>query len=72
MSIKELGREYEKHIELQNFFIEKCKAEIKKANQSGDRDAVQRLKSDLRKFYEIRKELTDTAQHLKNYYKGDF
>ena len=39
MSLYELGQEYEKHIELQQFFIDKCKADIQKAKMLGDRDA---------------------------------
>jgi hypothetical protein len=35
-------------------------------------DAVKKLQSDLRKFYEIKKELEETSEHLKKYYKGDF
>ena len=47
MSVEDLGKEYEKHAEIQQHFIDKCKAEIKK-------------------------ELEETAIHLKNYYKkGD-
>ena len=70
MSIEELGSEYEKHAELQQYFIDKCKAQIKKAKQSGDLDAVRELRSDLNKFYAIKKELTETASQLKNYYKN--
>lgn len=70
MSIEDLGSEYEKHAELQQYFIDKCKVQIKKAKQSGDLDAVRKLKSDLNKFREIKKELTKTALQLKNYYKN--
>ncbi len=70
MSIEELGSEYEKHAELQQYFIDKCKAQIKKAKQSGNFDAVRELRSDLRKFYAIKKELTETASQLNNYYKN--
>lgn len=70
ISIEKLGEEYEKHIELQNFFIDKCKADINKAKISGDTDAVIKLQSDLRKFYKIKNELTETASHLKSYYKN--
>ncbi len=71
MSIENLGREYEKHAELQQYFIDNCKAQINKAKQLGDMDAVKNLQSDLRKFYEIKKELEETASHLKKYYKGE-
>lgn len=71
-SIKELGKEYEKHAKLQQSFIDNCKAQLNKAKKSGDTDAVKKLQSDLQKFYEIKKELEETAIHLKNYYKGDF
>lgn len=71
MSIENLGREYEKHARLQDCFIEKCKARINQAKQSGDMDAVQELQSDLYKFYEIKRELQETALHLKKYYKGE-
>lgn len=70
ISIEDLGREYEKHAELQQYFIDKCKVQIKKAKQSGDLDAVRELKSDLNKFYQIKKELVETASQLKNYYKN--
>ncbi len=69
ISIEELGREYEKQAELQQYFINKCKAEIKKAKQLGDADAVRELQSNLYKFYEIKSELLETASQLKNYYK---
>ena len=69
MSIRELGSEYEKQAELQQYFIDKCRAQIKKAKQSGDLDAVRELKSNLYKFYEIKNELLETASKLKNYYK---
>ena len=71
MSLAQLGQEYEKHIELQQYFIDKCKNDIKKAKELGDNNAVCELKSKLYKFCEIKKELTETAEKLKNYYKGD-
>ncbi len=71
-SIKDLGKEYEKHAKLQQSFIDNCKTQLNKAKKMGDIDAVKKLQSDLRKFYEIKKELEETANHLKNYYKGDF
>ena len=43
MSVEDLGKEYEKHAEIQQHFIDKCKAEIKKAKQSGDTDTVTKL-----------------------------
>ena len=46
MSVEDLGKEYEKHAEIQQHFIDKCKAEIKKAKQSGDTDTVTKLQSD--------------------------
>lgn len=67
-SLYELGKEYEKHISLQNFFIEKCREDIKKAKQKRDSDAVRELKSNLYKFYEMKRELAETASRLKNYY----
>lgn len=70
-SIEELGKEYEKHIALQQYFIDKCKAQISQAKQLGDMDAARELQSDLYKFYEIKRELQETAEHLKNYYKGE-
>ena len=69
MSIKELGKEYEKHASLQQYSIDKCKEQIKEAKQSGDMNAVRELQSDLYKFREIRNELLETASQLKNYYK---
>ena len=71
MSLAQLGQEYEKHIELQQYFIDKCKSDIKKAKETGDKNAVSELKTKLSKFYEIKTELTETAEKLKNYYKGD-
>lgn len=71
MSLAQLGQEYEKHIELQQYFINKCKSDIKKAKEMGDSNAVSELKTKLNKFYEIKNELTKTAEKLKNYYKGD-
>lgn len=68
-SLYELGEEYEKHIEIQNFFIEKCRGDIKKAKEKGDSDAVRELKSNLYKFYEMKRELKETSACLKNYYK---
>ncbi len=71
ISLKELGQEYEKNAQLQQFFIDKCKADIKRAEKSGDLDTVRQLKGNLIKFYEIKDELTQTADQLKNYYKGE-
>lgn len=71
MSLEELGQEYEKNAMLQQFFIDKCKADINKAKKSGDLDAVRQLKSNLYKLYEIKSELEETADHLKKYYKGE-
>lgn len=68
-SLYQLGNEYEKHMILQDYFIKKCKNQIKKAEMSGDYNAVAELKGRLRKFYEIRYELEQTAIQLKNYYK---
>jgi flagellin-specific chaperone FliS len=70
-TLKELGQEYERTAQLQQFFIDKCRADIKRAEKSGDSDAVRRLKQNLHKFYEIKEELTRTAHQLKNYYKGE-
>lgn len=71
MSLYELGKEYEKHAELQSSFINSCKAEIEKAKRSGDFDAVPELERKLRKFREIKRELQETASRLKTYYKGE-
>lgn len=71
VSLYELGKEYEKHAKLQESFIAGCKAEIKKAEMSGDFDAVLKLKEKLRKLREIKRELEETASTLKTYYKGD-
>ncbi len=71
ISLKELGQEYEKNAELQQFFIDKCKADIKRAENTGDLDAVRQLKGNLNKFYEIKNDLEETANQLKNYYKGE-
>ena len=71
MCLAQLGQEYEKHIDLQLYFIDKCKCDIKKAKEKGDNNAVCELKSNLYKFCEIKKEITETAEKLKNYYKGD-
>ena len=71
MSLAQLGQEYEKHIEMQQYFIDKCKDDIKRAEKSRDNNAVLELKSKLQKFYEIKRELSETADTLKNYYKGD-
>lgn len=71
MTLAELAQEYEKHIEMQQYFIDKCKDHIKRAESVGDNNAVIELKSKLQKFYEIKRELSETADILKNYYKGD-
>lgn len=71
MTLAELAQEYEKHIEMQQYFIDKCKDHIKRAESLGDNNAVIELKSKLQKFYEIKRELTEIADTLKNYYKGD-
>ena len=71
MTLAELVQEYEKHIEMQQYFIDKCKDHIKRAESVGDNNAVLELKSKLQKFYEIKRELSETADILKNYYKGD-
>ena len=73
MSLFELGQEYEKHVELQQFFIDKCKRDIEKAKKSGDYTAEKELESKLHTFRKIKTELKQTAEHLKNYYndKGE-
>lgn len=71
ISLYELGKEYEKHIELQTSFIERCKRDIKNAEKQGDRDAARELRSNLYKFYEIKRELEETSRRLKNYYEGE-
>ena len=71
MSLAELGEEYDQHIKLQEHFIEKCKNDLKKARLSGDNKAVLELEKRLKKFYEIKRELTETAEKLKHYYKGE-
>ncbi len=68
-TLAELGKEYENHISLQNFFINRCKKDIEKAKKSGDQTAVKELEKKLRKFYQIKYELEHTALQLKNYYK---
>lgn len=68
-SLAELGQEYEKHAQIQQSFIDNCKAEIKRAKMLGDSDAVTELQMKLRKLYEIKRELSDTASKLKTYYK---
>lgn len=70
-TLYELGEEYERFAELQNSFIDQCKADIKNAERSGDSDAVAKLKINLAKFKAIKKELNETASKLKNYYKGE-
>ena len=71
MNLETYQKEYEKHIELQQFFIDKCKADIQKAKMLGDRDALKLLQGNLRKFNEIKEDLELTALLLKNYYKGE-
>lgn len=70
-SLTELGREYEKAARLQQFFIDKCKADIKRAKELGDSFAAMELRSNLNEFYRIKNELSETAELLKNYYKGE-
>lgn len=69
-SLYELGLEYDKHIALQQHFIDNCNAEIKKAQKSGDFEAEAELKSKRRAFYQMKEELCETAKALKNYYKN--
>ena len=70
-SLYELGEEYEKIAKIQDYFITQCKAEIKKAEESGESDAALNLKRKLAQFKAIKKELTVTASKLKNYYRGE-
>lgn len=67
-SLQQLGEEYEKNAQLQQFFIEKCKRDIKKAEEQGKQELVLRLKSNLSVFYQIKRELSEIACKLKNYY----
>ena len=71
ISLFRLGEEYEKNAKIQQFFIDRCNEDIKKAEKAKDRDAVRELRSNLYIFYEIKREMEETAQILKNYYKGD-
>lgn len=68
-TISQLGEEYDKHASLQRFFIDRCKKDIEKAKMSGDNSAVMELESKLRKLYQIKYEIEQTALQLKNYYK---
>ncbi len=70
-SLAELGKEYEKHAKLQQFFIDKCNEDIINAKKSGDYDAEMELKKKLRVFKDIQYELKNTAEKLKNYYKNE-
>ncbi len=70
-SLFELGQEYEYHVELQQFFIDRCKKDIERAKKSGDYTAVKELETKLHKFYEIKSDLEQTAKKLKNYYKNE-
>lgn len=70
-SLYELGEEYEKHAELQDAFINNCKAELKKAKKAGDFFAVAQIEKKLHKFCTIKRELKETALNLKAYYKGE-
>lgn len=74
MSLSELGQEYEKHAELQQFFIDRCREDIERAKKSGDSNAVKELEAKLCKFRAIRREIIETSLQLKAYYKekGDF
>ena len=40
ISVEDLGKEYEKHAEIQQHFIDKCKAEIKKAKLDMEFDNI--------------------------------
>ena len=68
-TISQLGEEYDKHASLQRFFIDRCKRDIEKAKMSGDNSTVMELESKLRKLYQIKYEIEQTALQLKNYYK---
>ncbi len=68
-TLYDLGKEYEKHVKLQQHFINRCKKEIERAKKSGDYNAVRELEKKLRKLYEIKYEVEQTALQLKNYYK---
>lgn len=69
ITLYELGKEYEKHVKIQQHFINQCKKEIENAKKSGDYTAVKELERKLHKFYVIKYELGQTALQLKNYYK---
>ncbi len=71
ITLCELGEEYERHAQLQKNFIDKCKADLKRAKSMGDVDAEIELRTKLKKFYQIKSELEETASYLKNYYKGE-
>lgn len=71
LTLEELGREYENYAELQQYFIDKCKADIKNELMLGNSKAVDGLTKKLRRFREIQRELKSTAKELKNYYKGE-
>lgn len=71
-SLYMLGKEYEKHIELQKFFIKRCREDIKRAKELGDGKTALKLEAELGKFYEMKRELTASSEKLKNYYgKGE-
>ena len=68
-SLFQLGQEYERCAELQQYFIDCCKADLKRSKESGDYKAVKELENKLCKFREIKRELKETALKLKTYYK---
>ena len=68
-TISQLGEEYDKHASLQRFFIDRCKKDIEKAKMSGDNNTVMVLEGKLRKLYQIKYEIEQTALQLKKYYK---
>lgn len=68
LSLKELGKEYERSIVIQKKVIEENREKLKKARQTGDFNEMKRLCSLLRVLYDEKSELEEKANQLRNYY----
>lgn len=68
LSLKELGKEYEKSIEIQKQAIEECREKLRLAHRKCNCTEVKRLNTLLRVLYDEKSELEESANILRSYY----